>query len=169
MQDNKGDVQYQAKKVEKLKEGSGIQLFTNSEKFIKYSFKKNFSMNEHLIELYKPPKILGDVFEAIIGALFLDGGIETVVDVLKPLMAPFVLFVAKYSKNIFKEPKEDFLQVAIQLNMRPNVKDNFERVTVPVSVAMGQQVDDDQEDELFRLDVKYDGETMVSGYGHTLA
>jgi len=67
-------------------------------------------MNEFEIEPFKTPKIFGDVFEAIIGAIFIDtGGIEKVIEVLKSLMAPFVLYVAKFSKNIHKEPKEDFI------------------------------------------------------------
>jgi dsRNA-specific ribonuclease len=65
-------------------------------------------MNSMEFEPYKAPKILGDVFEAIIGAIFKDGGIEEILLVLKKLMAPFVVYVAKYSKNIHKEPKEDF-------------------------------------------------------------
>ena len=38
--------------------------------YINYSFKKNFKMNQMEYEPYKAPKILGDVFEAIIGAIF---------------------------------------------------------------------------------------------------
>ena len=36
-------------------------------------------MNGRDIEVFEPPKILGDVFEALIGAIFIDGGIEKVV------------------------------------------------------------------------------------------
>jgi len=82
--------------------------YSDALKFIKYSYRKNFRMNSNEFEPYKAPKILGDVFEAIIGAIFKDGGIEDTIKVLKTLMAPFVLFVAKYSKKINKEPKEDF-------------------------------------------------------------
>lgn len=76
--------------------------------YIKY-FNPQFKMNEFEIEPFRTPKILGDVFEAIIGAIFKDGGIEAIIAVLKTLMAPFVLYVAKYSKFIHKEPKEDFI------------------------------------------------------------
>jgi dsRNA-specific ribonuclease len=69
-------------------------------------------MNVMDLEPFKAPKILGDVFEAIIGAIFKDGGIERSIDVLKSLMAPMVLYVAKFSKNIQKEPKEDFIQLS---------------------------------------------------------
>lgn len=65
-------------------------------------------MNSMEVEPFKAPKILGDVFEAIIGAVFQDGGIESINQVLKSLLSPFVLYVAKFSKSIQKEPKEDF-------------------------------------------------------------
>jgi dsRNA-specific ribonuclease len=38
-------------------------------------------MNGREIEVFEPPKILGDVFEAMIGAVFVDGGIEKVIEV----------------------------------------------------------------------------------------
>jgi dsRNA-specific ribonuclease len=38
-------------------------------------------INSLEIEIYEPSKILGDVFEAIIGAIFIDGGIEKVIEV----------------------------------------------------------------------------------------
>lgn len=38
-------------------------------------------MNGREYELFEPPKILGDVFESLIGAIFLDGGIESVLKV----------------------------------------------------------------------------------------
>jgi len=66
-------------------------------------------MNEFEIEPFKAPKILGDVFEALIGAIFKDAGIVTLLQILKPFLAPFVLYVAKFSKYIHKEPKEDFI------------------------------------------------------------
>jgi dsRNA-specific ribonuclease len=77
--------------------------------YVNFGFKKDFKMNEFQLEPFKAPKILGDVFEAIIGAIFRDSGIETVINVLKPILAPFVLYVAKFSKSIHKEPKEDFI------------------------------------------------------------
>ena len=57
------------KQKESLNSGHDISMF------IKYSFKRDFKMNQFIIEPYKSPKILGDVFEAIIGAIFKDGGI----------------------------------------------------------------------------------------------
>ena len=77
-------------------------------------------MNEFELEPYKAPKILGDVMEALIGAIFKDGGMYKLLEVLKPFLTPFVLYVAKHSKSIHKEPKEDFIQLAGQLKMKPH-------------------------------------------------
>lgn len=79
------------------------------DKYIQYSFKKDFKINGREIELYEPCKILGDVFESLMGAIFIDGGIEQVLNVYQHLLSPFILFTAKYSKKLHKEPKEEFL------------------------------------------------------------
>ena len=78
------------------------------DRYILYSFKKNFKMNNRDIELFEPCKIMGDVFEALIGAIFIDNGIKSVLQVFQHLLAPFLLHVAKFSKKLNKEPKEDF-------------------------------------------------------------
>lgn len=92
---------------------------SDAHKYIRYSFKKTFKLNQMNVQPFNAPKILGDVFEALAAAIFLDDGIETLLEVMKPLLAPCVLYVAKFSKRIFKEPKELFIQMAAQLNMRP--------------------------------------------------
>lgn len=121
--------------------------------FIKYSFKKNFKMNSNEFEPYKPPKILGDVFEAIIGAIFKDGGIEDTIKVLKTLMAPFVLFVAKYSKKINKEPKEDFQLLSIHLKIKPLFRASEGKEHVKISEVIGKPITPDFYDDLNRVDV----------------
>jgi dsRNA-specific ribonuclease len=79
------------------------------DKYILYSFRKNFKIHDRDIELFEPSKILGDVFEAVMGAVFIDSGsMEAVLAVYQHLLAPFILFVAKFSKQLNKEPKEDF-------------------------------------------------------------
>ena len=70
---------------------------------------KNFKINGRDIQLYEPSKVLGDVFESLIGAIFIDGGIQKVLDVYETLLSPFVLFTAKFSKKLYKEPKEEFM------------------------------------------------------------
>lgn len=79
-------------------------------------------INGREIELYEPPKILGDVFESIMGAVFMDGGIEAVINVYEHLLAPFILFTAKFSKKLRKEPKEDFFIFANLLKIKPIFK-----------------------------------------------
>ena len=51
------------------------------DRYILYSFKKNFKMNNREIEIFEPCKIMGDVFEALIGAIFIDAGIKEVLRV----------------------------------------------------------------------------------------
>ena len=81
------------------------------DKYILYSFKKNFSLNQRDIELFEPTKILGDVLEALIGAVYIDSGgdLLMVLDTFKFMFCPFILFVAKFSKQLNHEPKEDFI------------------------------------------------------------
>jgi dsRNA-specific ribonuclease len=70
--------------------------------------------------MFEPPKILGDVFESLIGAIFIDGGIESVIEVYQHLLSPFILFTAKYSKKLYKEPKDDFNSLANFYKIRPD-------------------------------------------------
>ena len=58
-------------------------------------------MNERKIELYEAPKIIGDVFEAIIGAIYIDGGLKKCVDVMKPILSPLIIYIAKYIKLMY--------------------------------------------------------------------
>jgi dsRNA-specific ribonuclease len=69
------------------------------DKYVLHCFKKNFSLNQRDIEIFEPSKVLGDVFEALVGAVFIDGGgMETVLTVFQHILCPFVLFVAKFNK-----------------------------------------------------------------------
>ncbi len=91
----------------------------DADKFIQYSFRRNFRMNGREIELFEPPKILGDVFESLMGAIFIDGGITKVIEVYQHLLAPFILFTAKYSKRLYNEPKDDFTKYSNLLMFKP--------------------------------------------------
>lgn len=52
------------------------------DKYIRYTSQKNFRINNQCIELFEPSKILGDVFEALMAAVFRDGGgMEAVLEV----------------------------------------------------------------------------------------
>jgi dsRNA-specific ribonuclease len=69
--------------------------------------------------MFEPPKILGDVFESMVGAIFIDGGIEKVIQVLEPLLAPFTLFIAKFNKRLYREPKDEFQQASALVKITP--------------------------------------------------
>jgi dsRNA-specific ribonuclease len=127
-------------------------------------------MNALDLEPFKAPKILGDVFEAIIGAIFKDGGIEKCIDVLKSLMAPMMLYVAKFSKNIQKEPKEDFIQLSSQLKIRPH----FQSTKIASQVLISAVIDkilppaDDILVPMVRVDIIHNNnQVMTSAYGST--
>lgn len=163
--------------------------------FIAYSFKKDFKINNRDLDLYEPSKILGDVFEALIGAIFVDGQMEAVIQVYEHMLAPFILHVAKYSKRLNKEPKEDFQILSGLHNIRPNIKD-----AVPVEIQLNEtqmlqgqaglldalrqnqlvtaDVQSDKSDKqierggvrvkLFEVVVVYNfGDIMCKGYGNT--
>ena len=69
----------------------------------------DFDLNEREIEPFEPPKILGDVFESVMGAIFEDGGMNEVVKVYKHLISPLLLFCAKFTKKCYGEAKEQFI------------------------------------------------------------
>ena len=96
-------------------------------------------MNSRDIELFEPSKIMGDVFEALIGAIFIDGGIKEVLRVYQHLFAPFLLHVAKFSKNLFKEPKEDFAIMAKMNKISPQWPSSEVFLTVEQLGAFNRQ------------------------------
>ena len=67
----------------------------------------NFTPSRTQIKIFKPPKILGDVFESLIGAIFIDGGIQALNRVMERIFGPLILFVAQFSKEFDKEPIDD--------------------------------------------------------------
>ena len=91
-------------------------------------------MSEHSIQKYEAPKILGDVFEAIIGALYLDCGLAGTVKVMEPILAPVILFTAKLSKQIFLDPKEKLFMILNGMNFVPHFK--YEKVDDPEDQRM---------------------------------
>jgi|LakMenEpi03Aug12_release.lakeMendotaPanAssembly.Ray.scaffolds.fasta_scaffold768532_1 dsRNA-specific ribonuclease len=107
--------------------------------YLTFSFvNPNFYMNVREIEPFEAPKILGDVFESVLGAIFEDGGLEAVMQVFKHLLSPLILFVAKFSKDVFKEPKEQLLiRAATEYRIRPKfwVSDSAELTEVQCNKA----------------------------------
>lgn len=89
--------------------------------YLMYSFRPNFKLNQREIEPFECPKILGDIFESVMGSIFIDSprGLEDVVEVYQHLISPFVLFVAKYSKILYKEHKEEFIWASIAKKIKP--------------------------------------------------
>ena len=75
------------------------------------------------------------------GAIFEDGGMEAVQSVYEHLMCPLILFVAKYSKEVFKEPKEQMIiKAATEYRIRPKfwVSDTCEMTEVQCNKKDGQ-------------------------------
>jgi len=67
--------------------------------YLNYSFtSKNFPMNQRRIEPFETPKILGDIFESIIGAVYEDSGLDEVHRVFKHFLAPLIIFGTQFSK-----------------------------------------------------------------------
>lgn len=61
--------------------------------YLKYSFtEKVFPMNQRKLEPFETPKILGDIFESVMGAIFEDGGLDEVHRVYKHLLSPLILY-----------------------------------------------------------------------------
>lgn len=89
--------------------------------YLKYSFRSNFKLNQREIEPFECPKLLGDIFESVMGAIFVDSpnGLEDVVNVYEHLLSPFVLFIAKFSKELYKEHKEEFIWSAWSKKIKP--------------------------------------------------
>jgi endoribonuclease Dicer len=102
--------------------------------YLKYSFHPNFKLNQREIEPFECPKILGDIFESVVGAIFIDSprGLLDVVEVFRHLISPFILYVAKFSKVLYKEHKEEFIWASIAKKIRPQFR--FSDELVPITV-----------------------------------
>ena len=116
-----------SKSDKKKKEQTKILNERSADMYVDCSFIKDFKVNNRDIELFEAPKILGDIFESLMGAIFIDGGIEEVIKVYQHLLAPFVLYVAKYSKKLNKEAKEDFVILSGLCKIKPELVSRQER------------------------------------------
>jgi dsRNA-specific ribonuclease len=130
------------------KEVEKIAKTRDVDKYVNFSFKKDFKMNNKDIELFEGPKMLADVFESIMGAVFIDNGIETVLQVYKDLLAPFILHVAKYSKKLHKEPKEDFVILSGINKIKPEFEPKGEK-----QVKLNPYVDGETGLESYNIEV----------------
>jgi hypothetical protein len=88
--------------------------------------------------------------------------LEDVVEVFRHLISPFVLYVSKYSKELYKEHKEEFIWAGIAKKIRP--KFIFSDELIPFTIH-----NDDHgsiEAHLYRADVIFNqGELMCTSYG----
>ena len=90
--------------------------------YLLYSFTdKNFPMNQRKIEPFETPKALGDLFESVMGAIYEDGGLDSVHRVYKHLLSPLILYNTVFSKlcNKYGEPKEQFQWKAHEFMIKP--------------------------------------------------
>ena len=92
------------------------------------------------------------------GAIFVDGGMAEVIRVYRNLLSPFILYVAKFSKVLYKEHKEEFLWAAIASKIKPRFQ--FSDEARLAKIAENYWV------EMFQADVIYNnGQIMCTGYG----
>jgi dsRNA-specific ribonuclease len=99
----------------------------------------------------------------VIGAIFIDSphGLDDVIRVFKHFLSPFVLFIAKFSKVLYKEHKEEFLWTAVAKKIRPQFRFSDEPIPVVVGDSSYQV-----EAMMYRADVIYNqGEVMCTAYG----
>ncbi len=70
----------------------------------------------------------------MIGAIFIDSpnGLADVVQVFRHLISPFILYVAKFSKILYKEHKEEFIWASIAKKIKPKFR--FSEELIPITV-----------------------------------
>ena len=93
------------------------------------------------------------------GAIFIDGGMSEVIRVYRNILGPFVLFIAKHGKRLYKEPKEEFLLTSHHII---KIKPQFKFYESPVVL----QVDEKMQAEMIKAEVIFNnGEIMCTAYG----
>lgn len=55
----------------------------------------------------------------MLGAIFVDGGMESLIEVYNHFLSPWIIYAAKFSKVLYKEPKEQFLWAAMDKKIKP--------------------------------------------------
>ena len=82
-------------------------------------FNRRFKLNGRDIEIYDSPKILSDIFESLIAAVFIDGGFEKTSEMLEGLIGPILIYVSKFCKALKKVPNDDFHQACLNSKIKP--------------------------------------------------
>jgi dsRNA-specific ribonuclease len=101
----------------------------------------------------------------VLGAVFQDGGFQAVYQVYKHLLAPFVLFVARYSKEVHGEPKEQFIiKCGREFKLRPAFRCSSDAEKMLVKGSKGQET----EALMYSCKILFrNGQTMVEAVGNT--
>ncbi|CAO0821819.1 Ribonuclease 3 [Desulfarculales bacterium] len=101
---------------------------------------------------HQKPSILADALEAVVAAVYLDGGLEAARQVIKDLLAPVA------EQAIMRAPKKDY-KTCLQ-----------ERVQEALHITPRYQLLDAQgpdHEKLFRVALKIDGQSVAVGQGHS--
>jgi dsRNA-specific ribonuclease len=119
-------------------------------------------MNQRRIEPFESPKILGDVFESIMGAVYQDGGLDEVHRVYKHLLAPLILYNTQFGKlpALYGEPKEQFQMKCHEFKIKPQYRFLEEPKMTVISEECSVM--------MYTCEVIFrNGQTMVSSIGST--
>lgn len=95
------------------------------------------------------------------------------IEVYELLLSPFILFTAKFSKKLYKEPKEEFMIRANLLKIKPS-REFEDKRPVPIRVLQKQVkirlegFDENETVDMCRVDwILNNREVKISGYGNT--
>ena len=117
-------------------------------------------MNQRKLEPFETPKILGDLLESLIGAIFEDGGLDEVHRVFKHILSPLILYNSQFSKlsALYGEPKEQFQWKCHEFKIKPKyLIDEEPRL---------EWVGDEVESMMYTCKVLYNhGQVMCEGIG----
>lgn len=129
--------------------------------YLQYSFThKNFPMNQRKLEPFETPKVLGDIFEAVIGAVYEDRGLDAVHKVYKHILAPLIMYNCQFCKlqAVYGEPKEQFQWRCNEVKIKPKYSGSEELTE--------ELVTDDCTAMMHRCKVIYsNGKQMCEGTG----
>lgn len=85
-------------------------------------------------------KVLGDAFEALIGALYMDGSWTAVRKVLDPVFLPFIYYFAKNCENMVTDMKHIVIDYYNSKGMKINIDFDAQNKKCRLLVGIGQTV-----------------------------
>ncbi|KAK9308230.1 hypothetical protein QLX08_001702 [Tetragonisca angustula] len=129
------------------------ELNNTIERFVKFQEDRNFAVNDELLwilleedecnmaEHVEVPKVLGDIFESTIGAIYLDSNkdLTTVWNIIYSIMHKEI---DEFSKNIPKQPIRVLYETqgANPLFLKPSIVNNTNIIMVPLKVTIAGKV-----------------------------